>query len=264
MRYILIILFLFNIIQVFGQDNYIDLGTDTIYYDADFEYVVAFETESSMESFVFYRSALQAYKENDLLSAKAMISKAIKLNRDEVKFKMLQAWIASKDGSYKKAIKISKKVMEENPKDKEAHYCKALNHFLLGEYLSANIEFSYLIELNDSDFQAYYGRAETRLKLDDLQGAVNDYTKALAAKRTMTEAYKGRGIAYSKMYDFKNAIKDFNQALTSKPNDGELYYYRGICYLRTSDYTNACMNFEEALKLNYRLAADYYNKNCKF
>lgn len=264
MRYITVIILILICASLNAQDNFIDLGTDTIYYDADYEYVVAFETEAGMESFVFYRSALKAYKENDLLSAKAMIKKSIKLNKNEVKFKMLQAWINSKEGSYKKAIKLSKKVLEEHPNYKEAHYCKALNHFLLGEYLSANIGFSYLIEMDDADFQAYYGRAETRLKLDDLQGAVNDYTKALAANRTLTEAYKGRGIAYSKMYDFKSAIKDFNQALTSKPNDGELYYYRGVCYLRSSDFSNACMNFEDALKLNYRAAAEYYNKNCKF
>ncbi len=263
-RIAIVVISLLMNFDLVGQVNVIDLGTDTIHYDADFEYIVAFESVSYMESYVFYQSAMQTFKKGDLVSAKAFVSKAIKLNKQEEKFKMLKAWIVSKEGSYKKAIKMTSKIIEASPLNKEAHYCRALNNYLLKQYLNANSGFSRLIELYDLDVQAYYGRAETKMKLEDIQGAINDYTTALMIRPTMVASYKGRGIAYLSMYDFKQALIDFNQAITVNPKDGELYYYRGICYLRLNDYGNACKNFEQALKFDYKQASEYFSKNCKF
>ena len=156
------------VVYLQGQDNisYIDLGTDTVMYDRGFEYVAAFEMERYMESFVFYRTAMEAYQRGDYLSAGAAVSKAIKLNKNEVRFQMLKAWILSREKSYKKAIKLTSKILEDHPGNQEAMYCKALNQFLLKDFLGSNITYSSLIDLNDGDAKAYFGRAEAKVKMD--------------------------------------------------------------------------------------------------
>ncbi|MCP4124790.1 MAG: tetratricopeptide repeat protein [Bacteroidetes bacterium] len=247
-----------------GQGNVIDLGTDTTFYDKEFEYIAAVEIDKYMESYLIYQTALDAYNNKDLLSAKAAISKAIKMNRKENKFRMLKSWVFSREKAYKKAIKNCRKILEDSPKHKEALYCMALNQYLLKAYASADETYSKLLEADPYDFRAYYGRAEVKIERQDLQGAIADYNTALAINTTMQPAYSGRGLAYYRLFNYHSAIKDFNQFLVANPNSGQIAYYRGMSYLRLNDYSNACKDFEKAYQLNYKEASSYYSKYCKF
>jgi tetratricopeptide (TPR) repeat protein len=249
-----------------GQDklSYIDLGTDTVMYDRGFEYVAAFEMERYMESFVFYRTAMEAYQRGDYLSAGAAVSKAIKLNRNEVRFKMLKAWIFSREKSYKKAIKLTSRMLEDHPANQEALYCKALNQFLLNDFLGANITYSSLIDINDEDARAYYGRAEARVKMEDYEGAIVDFSSAIALDPAMDPAYEGRAMAYFRIFDFRNAVRDFNQFLVARPDSGKGYHFRGLAHLRLSEFSQACKSFEEAVKLKFKDSGEYFAKYCNF
>ena len=265
MTKIVLTLFLIGITSsIIGQDHTIDLGQDTIYNNFDFEYIAAVEMEAFMESYIIYQSARKEYDNGDLFSAKAILAKAIKLNKKESKFKILKAWIHSKEGSYNRAVKISRKILEVEPLNREALYCKALNHFLLRDYLNANIWYSKLIEMDARDYRALYARAETKMKLEDYKGAINDYGSVIIVKPTMIPAYEGRAKAFLNVYDFKLAIRDYNQAITAWPENANLYHFRGVAYMRLNDISQACKNFKESDRLGYKDSANFLNKYCKY
>lgn len=264
MRNLFILILLIGISSLQAQHNVIDLGTDTINFDVDFEYLAAFETQKKMESYLFYRSAVESYHSDDLYAAKDYINKAIKLNKNELKFQLLKAWILSKNESYKKAIKQSEKIIAVNSKHKEARYCKALNHYLLGENQSARIAFTKLIELDADNHQAFFGRAEAHYELGQIENAIADYTATLAIKPNMVLAYESRAKAYMRLYNYKQALVDLNQAISAQPQQAELYHLRGICYLRENNNPSACKNFEQAIDLGFRASAEFFNKHCKF
>jgi tetratricopeptide (TPR) repeat protein len=261
--WIAIFLFIFLMSGVRAQNNLIDLGTDTIIFNPDFEYIAAIETADYMESFVFYQSALRAFQNKDLFSANLYVSKAIKLNKKEAKFKTLKAWILSGEGLYNKAIKLCKSVLEDYPKNQEAIYCKAMNHFLLGSYSTAIANYNLLLKIDSNDYKALMGNAEAKTKLKQYQSAILDYNSVLLVKPNTIAAYKGRGLAYYNLYDFKSAIRDFNQLIVAEPEDGQMYYYRAMCNLKLNEYSNACKDFESAVRLNFKAAQSYLDKNCK-
>lgn len=263
LRYIIVLL-IAGSLQAAAQDNVIDLGTDTIGFDPTFEYVAAFEMERYMESYVFYRSAMEAYQRDDLVSAKAAVNKAIKLNDRELKFKLLKAWVLSKERSYKKAIKYSGRILETYPESQEALYCKALNQYLLNDHYGANRTYTELLELNELDARAFFGRAETKMKLEDFQGAIDDYTRALYVRPTLVLAYEGRGMAHFRLFNFRSAVVDFNQFIVARPDSGKAYHYRGLAHLRLSEFSQACKSFEEAVRLRYKDSSEYFAKYCKY
>lgn len=264
MKSLLTILFLVAACQMASaQTEPIDLGTDTLVYQLDYEYVAAIETAEYMESYVFYRSALKAYTEKDLFSAKVMISKAIKLNKKETKFKILKAWILSKDAQYNKSIKLCNKILNNHPKLQEAIYCRGLNYHLLGSYNTAIANYNLLLTINKNDHKALMGRAEAKIKLKQFKSAIIDYTTAIQLQPNTIQAYKGRGLAYYNSFDFKSAIRDFNQMIVAQPNDGQMYFYRAMCNLKLNDYTKACQDFESAVQLKYKDAESYLDKNCR-
>jgi tetratricopeptide (TPR) repeat protein len=259
----LIVFCFFFLLNASAQNNFIDLGTDTIIFNPDFEYIAAIETADYMESYVFYQSALRSFQNKDLFSANLYISKAIKLNKKEPKFKLLKAWVLSADEQYNKAIKLAKSVLVDYPKNQEAIYCKAMNHYLLGSYATAIANYDLLLKIDPNDYKAWMGKAESRMKLKQYQTAILDYSAALQNKSNLVAAYKGRGLAYYNIYDFKSAIRDFNQMIVAVPNDGQMYYYRAMCNLKLNEYTNACKDFEAAVRNNYKAAQSYLDKNCK-
>ena len=259
-----VLLVIMDPVAIQSQDDVIDLGTDTVLYDKEYEYLAAFEMEKYMESFIFYRSAMESYQRDDLFGAKASVSKAIKLNKREVKFKLLKAWILSKEKSYKRAIKYTTKILAENPQNKEAYYCQALNQFLINDLHAANISYSRLIRMNDLDVRAHFGRAEVKSELEDYTGAIADYNAALSIKPTMVLAYEGRGMAYFKIFDFRSAIKDLNQYLIAVPESGKGYYYRALAHLRLNEFSEACKSFEAANKYKYKEAEEYVSRYCNY
>lgn len=246
-----------------AQGQVIDLGTDTVYYDKDFEYVAAIEAERFLESYQFYQTALRAYESGDYLSASAAVSKAIKLNKKEAKFRMLRVWVYSRTRNYKKAIKACDRVLEDRPEHREALYARALNQYLLKDLARAQASFGDLLAAYPDDSRAYLGRAEVKADRGNLRGAVDDFTAALLLNNTLPPAYLGRGLAYFRLYEYQLAIRDFNQYLVADPGSGRIFYYRGLAYLRINDYASACKDFEQALRLNYRDASEPFGKHCK-
>lgn len=243
--------------------QYVDLGTDTVYYDKHFEYVAAIEAERFLESYQFYQTALRAYEKGDYLSASAAVSKAIKLNRKEAKFRMLRAWVYSRTKNYKRAIKACERVLEDRPNHREALYARALNQYLLKDHARAQASYTELLSAYPDDARAYLGRAEVKADRGNHRGAADDFTAALLLDNTLPPAYLGRGLAYFRLYEYQLAIRDFNQYLVADPQSGRIYYYRGLAYIRINDYASACKDFEMALRLNYREAAEPFEKHCK-
>ncbi|OBQ35943.1 MAG: hypothetical protein AN485_12500, partial [Anabaena sp. MDT14b] len=81
-------------------------------------------------------------------------------------------------GDYEGAITDYNQVIQINPDDIDAYYCRGNAHFDLGKYAAAIADYTQVIKMNFHYVNAYYNRGNALLEIADKQGAVEDFHKA--------------------------------------------------------------------------------------
>lgn len=100
-------------------------------------------------------------------------------------------------------------------------YGSGVDRYYDGEYESAILSFSCVIEGNPSHDDAYFGRALSYSELGRRSSALRDYTKAIETNPTEPKYYWNRAIIYKSMDKFTKARSDFRSAANYYRHNGD-------------------------------------------
>jgi tetratricopeptide (TPR) repeat protein len=210
----------------------------------------------------YYTEAGFHYQKGNLTNASVLMDKAIKKQPENADYRVLQSYILTEYGDYKRAINHAEKAVSLQPENWKVLYCLALARYASGDYLGANIEYSKAINLDASAFQLYEGRAHARSELKDHNGAFEDYSTTIMLKPAYLKAYYFRAVEAYKLGKYNEAIVDLSSVLVREQENGQAYYYRGLCRRMLGDFIQSCSDFEKASKYGVQEATDEVKKNC--
>jgi regulator of sirC expression with transglutaminase-like and TPR domain len=133
-------------------------------------------------------------------------------------------------GQYDKAIADFSRVIEIDPKSKEAYYDRGIAYATIGQVNKSIADYSRLIEIDPRYAKAYSNRGADYFNLGQLDKAIADYTVAIAIDPNYPDAYYNRGLAYGKLGKWENAIADYTRLLEIDPNNSNAYSNRQDAY----------------------------------
>lgn len=102
--------------------------------------------------------------------------------------------------------------------------------FLVGQYDSAIVKFTNLINAFPTAVGGYNGRGAAYMNKGLLDSALADFDKGIKITTENAQLFFNRGLTHLKKNEYNNAILDFNSSLTIDPNNGEVYYNRALAY----------------------------------
>lgn len=113
---------------------------------------------------------------------------------------------------YPQALALIQQAFRISPTHTDIYFQRAVIYAALGDFLSAEADFTAGLKFNRSAV-AYAGRAAVRLALGRLNEALIDANHVIACSRLWWRGYYERGRVYTALGHFQIALDDFNQAL---------------------------------------------------
>src|SRR5688572_23988485 len=86
-----------------------------------------------------------------------------------------------------------------------------------GDFSGAKSDLTKILDTNPKNKEALNLRGEARAGLSDFYGAISDYTYALEVDSTFAIALNNRGEAKLNLGDDESSIADFNKAIRFNP-----------------------------------------------
>ena len=167
-----------------------------------------------------YRRGMRLLRANNLVEAKALLSKAVAM-----KPSWPEAWagratleyrerkLAESVSDYSKAISLSE------PRE-SWFYERGLAYAAMGHYPQANADYSRAIEMTQEKRAIYlYQRGSRYWQMQDGEKAVADLSKAIALDPALTRAYATRGEIFAAKKDWQNALADMNAWVELDPTE---------------------------------------------
>jgi tetratricopeptide (TPR) repeat protein len=168
------------------------------------------------------------------------------------------------------------KMIEHNPNNAEAYYCRAAAYVALDNYDMAFADFAQAIKIDPNHWTAYMDRGAVHEQLGDYKSAIADYTQAVKCYPNREGGYTHRARAYEKLGDYKSAIADYTQAIKLYLNESHPLAYlnrilfgdagcpptcdrvlayhnlilRGDIHKKSGDYGKAIADYNQAIKLD--------------
>jgi tetratricopeptide (TPR) repeat protein len=116
-----------------------------------------------------------------------------------------------------------------DPRDRDAHFFKALSTFVGAARLSLP-SFTRVIELRPDDAEAYAGRGWANLVEGSDKEAIGDFGQVLRLAPGDVEALRGRAWGLVNTGDYDRAIADLNVVLKRSHAQPEAFLLRGVAY----------------------------------
>lgn len=160
-------------------------------------------------------------------------------------------------GDYAESAKLGYKVLQLNPKDRDASVYLAYDLYNLGHFDEAlQVADKYgAILPNEPNFPLLEGHVHKHAQL--LDEAADDYTRAIQRDPTMVEAYVNRGYTENDMQNPQQAVQDFQSALKLSPNNGIAHLGLAFSDLQLRRPVQALDEAKEAQKLMGESGAIY-------
>jgi len=137
-----------------------------------------------------------------------------------------------------------------NPKNVDAYNGRGLAYENMSESKKALEDYSQAIKYNSKFTEAYINRGHIYSKNSEYEKSINDFSTAIQLDSKNPASYFGRAKVHYKMKFFDKSMNDFNTAIAKGLINPEVYYEKGNCYFRKKDLKNAIKDYTEALKIN--------------
>lgn len=119
---------------------------------------------------------------------------------------------SAQPATYQEAIAALTRILENNPKDAQAHRKRGIAYAHIGKYPEALADLNQAIALNDPNAAAYNQRGIVHYKLGRYPQAMGDFNKAIAKQPKLAESYNNRGILYKTLGNYQRALADLRRA----------------------------------------------------
>jgi tetratricopeptide (TPR) repeat protein len=181
----------------------------------------------------------------------ADIGNSLNASADPVHLAPAKRTESMKEKEYaQKIAKLSRRI-DQNPRDAEALYQRAIAHLELnsikesdGNWAQAEEDLTQVIQLDPKRAEAYYERGQIRGGPEGRQ----DLDRAIQLNPNFADAYARRGVA-RESEDLRGALKDFNQAIQLNPKNAWAYLWRSSVRHRLGDRKGALEDETKAVQV---------------
>ncbi len=158
---------------------------------------------------------------------------------------------------YPVALSTISQALRLDPCSVSLYQTRARVYLELGDYLSAELDYSRAIRFNQNA-TSYAGRAASRLGQNNPAQALLDANHAIACSRTWWRGYFERGRAYILLGYYQLALEDFEQVLEFNHNPGgDFFIARAAAYQGLQNSEAARLEVVNAQNLNPNLKANF-------
>lgn len=227
-----------------------------------------------------YRKLTNALNANDMLSAKEIINKELKLHAPKYEYYFYLALVTDE---LDKKLEYYSKAIQDKPDFSDAYINRGLVKNELKDYEGSLKDYDKAIELDSSCALAYNNRGYTKYKQEDFKGALEDYNKAILLNPNLKIAldnkaklllnvcleddndfsekyYLSLGITETNKGNFEEAIKNFDEVLKYNSNSDIAYFYKGVVYHNIGKEQDAINNYTKAIEINKSMTDAYFNR----
>lgn len=164
--------------------------------------------------------------------------------------------IAELRNDSEKAILYYTKAIEMNKDDLRYFYHRGIQYFKLYEYKSAVEDFTKVISFNDDPAAAYNDRASAYKMSGQIDKAVADFNTAIEFNENFGLAYNNLGSLYREQKQYDKAITAYDKAISIDTNNYLAWNNRGLAKFEKGLYQEALADFIKVneLKPNYAIA----------
>jgi tetratricopeptide (TPR) repeat protein len=154
-----------------------------------------------------YQYGNAAHKQNDLISALALFSRAIELSIPNPSFHYLRGIVNAKLKRYKQSLSDLTTAIELHPQFPAALAERGLVYVELGEHSEALLDYDKAIEIDPTYAITHINKGSLLAIQKRWQDALHHLSTGIALKPT-PEAYFNRAIVYEKLGDYHHAMED--------------------------------------------------------
>jgi tetratricopeptide (TPR) repeat protein len=155
-------------------------------------------------------------------------------------------------------IKLLDQVINEEPKNLDAYFYRAIAKNDLGDYRGAIVDYSKII-VEEPDADTYFNRGNSRYSAKDLIGAREDYAKAFMLDENFIDALYSLACVKLDLEEYESAIKDFTKVAEQAPINSNVYNLRASAYKAIEQFANAAKDYSRAILVEPS-ANNYYNR----
>lgn len=145
----------------------------------------------------------------------------------------------------------------------KAHRLRAKAFLAIGEFASAEQDYSEALKTVTNDPALYAERGDVRFRNGLTKAAIEDFDAAIALDPAKAEPFIGRGNAELADAQPDKALESFTRALTLRPNAVEAVYRRALANVRLGMIADADADYSRALDLAPQ-NPNYWNARCWF
>lgn len=234
------------------------------------------------------------YKNGNLIEAKYLFEKVIKVDSKNEHINQLLGIISVQNKEYQKAIEYFGKVIKVNAfnalnyvnrgnayleindlENAEINYIRALK--LDPNYAEAYCYLAVLqakkmlfdeaidnlkksININPKNFMAYYNLGNIYAQIKNYEQAQKEYFVAIQINPDYAQVYSSLANIYQKIAKNKLALKYYNIAISKNQKNPEIFYNKGNLCEKLENYEEAIQNYDKAIGIDNLYAQAYWNK----
>ena len=161
--------------------------------------------------------------------------------------KLIRQALRAEDPNEK--IELFNQAIEEDPKNLDAYFYRALTKNEIGDYHGAILDYTKIIFYNP-DADSYYNRGNCKFNLEDFEGASEDYEKAIEIDPELWDAVYNLGQAKFYLGDYAAAISNFSKILKVFPEDSKSRIQRALAHFEVKNYKEAFIDFGNNININ--------------
>ena len=247
---------------------------------------------SSLHSML--QQAMNAFQDNDLSRAHALLKKIIKLDKQNLPALHMLGLISASQLDYRSAVNFFKKALLIDPESGSIHFnlanalvdCghfkEAINHYIkstefdptnprpwlgqgraftnLGNHHKALFCYEQAIVLNPKYIEAVVNKATTLNALKNFDAAILCAETAITLNNNIASAWAAKGHALHEKQLYRDAIFDYDKALVLNPYFHEVYTRKGLALHQLGLFEEAIICADKSLKINPNLEGVWANK----
>ncbi|WP_158534973.1 tetratricopeptide repeat protein [Acaryochloris thomasi] len=162
-------------------------------------------------------------------------------------------------GEYSTALMALTQIIQQDPQDADAYFLRGIVHVTQRQTEAGFADFAQAIQLRPRLVSRYYLSGLDCVGFEP-QKSVWAYTQDLKQNPKDAAAYAGRGRFYVALDKSADAIEDLLQATTLNVKDHESYWLLGQMYRSQGDYSAAISNYTKALELDPQNVSVYIER----
>ena len=208
----------------------------------------------------YFLRGLAKMKLDDFQGSEEDCTIALNRNKYMTEAHRLRGYVRLQLGRDSLALQDIRHCLEENPKDKEVLFYKAVAELNLKYYDDAEASLTNIIASTPDFYEAITARGQMRLERGDTAAALQDFHQTVQISKSQDYPYAMMAEIYARRQDWPKAIDAMNEVIRFYPDRPDLLINRAFMRYMNDDYYGAMNDYNETLRIDPDNEAALFNR----